>query len=254
MPFTSLQVGKLILCWTVGCDHEDGFEPALFGPSNLSLSALELLCLENFTSVPDWHMDCPSLEALHLRNIEGLCLPTGLGSCSRLTILDVAEPIGPAPVAGEASLIAAIEAVRATLEVLDVSGWAAGILDTVRTLPRLHTLVAQRNGLSAVPALPVTLSSLDLRANEFTDVPVQLESLTQLTFLALSSKEYLSNFQIRRPLDALISLPHLRKLTLVLDPESSRPAYERWTARSLHYLGLARYEIARSNSSLLLEF
>ncbi|BDA42035.1 hypothetical protein COCOBI_02-8360 [Coccomyxa sp. Obi] len=112
-------------------------------------------------------------------------------------------------------------------------------------------LVAQHNGLTAVPALPATVKSLDLRANEFTEVPVQLESLTQLTSLALSSKDY-DNFQIQRPLDAIISLPQLRELTLVLDSQSNRPAHENWNVSSLYYLGLARHEIARSKSSLLL--
>ncbi len=138
-----------------------GSGSALYYPKELSLSALKVLRLEIFLHIPAFHLDCPSLEALHLREIGGLCIPTGLGSCSRLTTLDVADPLDPAPVAGEASLVAAIKAVRATLEVLDVSGWAAGILDMVRTLPRLHTLVAQRNGLSAVPALPASLKSLD---------------------------------------------------------------------------------------------
>ncbi|BDA42031.1 hypothetical protein COCOBI_02-8320 [Coccomyxa sp. Obi] len=240
-----------------GFENEDRFQPVLFGTSNLSLSALKLLRLENFSSVPDWHLDCPSLEALHLTNIQGLCVPTGLGSCSRLTTLDVAAPLDPVHVDVYGGLPAAIKSVQQTLEVLDISGWSPalnGILALLSSLPRLHTLVAQRMGLAAVPALPATLKSLDLRANEFTEVPVQLESLTQLTSLALSSKESFAHFQIRRPLDRLIGLPHLRKLTLVLDSEVHNPAYTRWGARSLYYLGLAQHEIARSRSSLLLKF
>lgn len=147
--------------------------------------------------------------------------------------------------------------VQKTLEVLDISGWAIalnGVFDVVSTLPRLHTLVAQHNGLTAVPAFPATLMSLDLQANEFREVPKQLESLTQLTSLALSSKLSSSNFQIQRPLDVLISLPHLRRLTLVLDSSVGNLACTRWTARSLYYLGLARHELARNKSSLTLEF
>ncbi|BDA42037.1 hypothetical protein COCOBI_02-8380 [Coccomyxa sp. Obi] len=237
-----------------GGSQAEGYQVVLSGPTQLSLSALKVLRLEDFSSVPDWHLECPSLEALHLREIQGLRMPTGLGSCSRLTTLDVPAPLDPALVGVVASLVAAVKSVHATLEILDVSGWAPGVLELISTLPRLHTLVAQRMGLTAVSALPATLKSLDLRANEFTEVPVQLESLTQLTSLALSSKRSSANLQIQRPLDAIISLPQLQELTLVHDFRSHRPASTRWNAQSLYYLGLAKYEIARSKSSLLLKF
>ncbi|BDA42033.1 hypothetical protein COCOBI_02-8340 [Coccomyxa sp. Obi] len=239
-----------------GLDHMDGPQPALFFPRTLSLPAVKVLRLEKFSHI--WnrcHLDCPSLEALHLRELDGLVMPTGLGSCSRLTTLDIAAARNAVPDAdANPGLLAAIESVQTTLECLDISGWAPalnGVFELISRLPRLHTFVAQRNGLTAVPALPATLKSLDLRANEFTEVPVQLESLTQLTSLALSSKDSSVNFQIRRPLDAIISLPQLQKLTLVLDSRSHRPAHTIWNARSLHYFGLAKYEIARSKSSLL---
>ncbi|BDA42032.1 hypothetical protein COCOBI_02-8330 [Coccomyxa sp. Obi] len=228
-------------------------------PQELSLSALKVLRLERLLYMPRCHLDCPSLEALHLRELDFLRMPTGLGSCSRLTTLDVAAAMNPAHVSEDAGLLAAIESVQGTLEFLDISGWASypglnEVVDSISRLPRLHALVAQRNGLTAVPALPASLMSLDLRANDFTEVPVQLESLTQLTSLALSSKGSLANFQIRRPLDAIISLPQLQKLTLVLDISVYKPAYAIWSAQSLYYLGLAQYEIARSKSSLSLKF
>ncbi|CAL8460903.1 g434 [Coccomyxa elongata] len=185
-------------------------------------------------------------------------MPKGLGSCSRLTTLDVVAPMDLDLVIENAGLLAAIESVKATLEVLDISGWAPafnGVLELISEIPRLHTLVAQRNELTAVPALPATLRSLDISgANEFTDVPVQLESLTQLTYLALSSKPASASFQIRCPLDALISLPQLQKLTLVHDGSASRPVHTIWGAKSLYYLGLAHHEIASSKSSLVLNF
>ncbi|BDA42036.1 hypothetical protein COCOBI_02-8370 [Coccomyxa sp. Obi] len=236
-----------------------GGRPVASFPDRLSLSALKVMRLEKFSHVWDrCHLDCPSLEALHLRDIQGLIMPTGLGSCSRLTTLDVAaSPLDPPNMEQDASLLAAIQSVQTTVEVLDISGWGPaldGLVELISRLPRLHTLVAQRNGLTAVPALPATLRSLDLRANDFTEVPVQLESLTQLTSLALSSKLACANFQVRRPLDALISLLQLQRLTLVLKPGAYKAAYKRWDAQSLYYLGLAQHEIARSRSSLLLKF
>ena len=83
---------------------------------------------------------------------------------------------------------------------------------------------------------------------------MQLESLTQLTYLALPSKPASASFQIRRSLDALISMSQLQKLTLVHDSSASRPVHTIWDAKSLYYLGLAQHEIASSKSSLVLKF
>ncbi|BDA44542.1 hypothetical protein COCOBI_06-0180 [Coccomyxa sp. Obi] len=242
---------------TVGVDVEDSLLPALSIPEQLSLPALKLLRLEKLVRMTDCHLDCPSLEALHIREVEDFTMPTGLGSCSRLTTLDVAAPRDTVHDAYEsAGLLPAIESVQSTLEVLDISGWGFAsnvLLELISRLPRLHTLVAQRSGLKVVPPLPATLKSLDLRANGFTEVPVQLESLTQLTSLALSSEESSVNFQIRRPLDAIISLPHLRELTLALDTSAYGPGFTVWGPQSLYYLGLAQHEIDRTNSTLLLK-
>ena len=205
----------------------------LYGFSHLTLPALKLLRLEQLFVSPELHLDCPSLETLRFREVSGLTVPTGLGSCRRLTTLELAGPMEPARPITDANLLVAINSVQATLEVLDISGWAPalnGVFELISRLPRLHTLVAHYDGLAAVPALPATLRSLDLRANEFTEVPEQLGPLTQFTRLALSSKESSADFQIKRPLGPLIGMPHLQELTLVLDLDAGNPKYTRWDA------------------------
>ena len=237
-------------------DDDDRLQ--LLNLHHLSLPALKLLRLENVYVAHELHLDCPSLETLRFRDIAGVTVPTGLGSCRHLTTLKVAAPMGLTDLSTDAAILfVAIESAQAILEVLDISGWTPGmdrVFGLISRLPRLHTLVAQNNGLTAVPTLPANLKSLDLRANEFTEVPEQLESLTQLTRLALSSKKSEANFQIKRSLGPLISMPQLRELTLVLDCEVNNPEYTRWGARSLYYLGLAQHEIARSELRVVLKY
>ena len=235
----------------------DGKDVSLVDFDHLRLPALKFLRLEELFVSPTLHLDCPSLETLRLRDLAGPTMPTGLGTSRCLTTLDIATPMGLVHLVIDPGLLMAIEAVQATLEFLDISGWAPslnGVFELISRLPRLHTLVAQCDGLIAVPALPAILKSLDLRANEFTEVPEQLESLTQLTCLAISSKKSSTDFQIKRPLGPLISMPQLQELTLVLDCEAKYPKHTKWTARSLGYLGLAQHEIARSKRTLLLKF
>ena len=231
---------------------------SVFFPERFSLPALRLLSLERIICLREWHLNCPSLETLRIRDVMNMDLPTSLGSCKGLTTLEVVASEEFAGLVPDAGLPVAIKSVQATLEVLNISGWGAPALDGVSQLisrlSRLHTLVAQDEGWADVPALPASLRSLDLRANEFTEIPEQLESLTQLTRLALSSWEYSSNFQIKRPLDPLINMPHLQELTLVLDSDADTPKFNRWGARSLYYLGLAQHEIARSELNLVLKF
>ncbi|EIE19895.1 hypothetical protein COCSUDRAFT_34125 [Coccomyxa subellipsoidea C-169] len=82
-------------------------------------------------------------------------------------------------------------------------------------------------------------------------MPAQLESMTSLTSLIMSSPRDSARFRIRRDLGPIIRLPKLQILSLVhgLDIKEI-PAYQVWDARSLCILGLAWYELAKRKSQL----
>jgi Leucine-rich repeat (LRR) protein len=232
-------------------------------PAQLSLPALRRLSLYEFANIAPFHVDCRALQELHYWDYMSDHLPTGLTECS-ITVLDIGVPYWGAQAPSRADSFATIEGLRASLEVLDISGWGLEALPQwFGSLPRLHTLRAADNKLSLLPSLPATLVALDLRGNHFTEVPMQLETFTHLTSLMMcSAYGNHSMLQIRHGLRPLIGLPNLRLLSFeprapdneVLYVEDDFEAYEVWSAKSLYYLGQAEHQIIASNSKLQLKF
>ena len=231
-------------------------------PAQLSLPSLRRLSLHEFASIAPFHVHCPALQELHYWDYMSDHLPTGLTECG-ITVLDGGVPYGSFGPSREDGF-AIIEGLRASLEVLDISGWGLEALPQwFGSLPRLHTLRAADNKLSLLPSLPATLVALDLRGNHFTEVPAQLETFTHLTSLMMCSAHgNLSMLQIRRGLRPLIGLPNLQLLSFeprapdheALYVEPDFEPYEVWSAKSLYYLGQAEHQILASNIKLELKF
>ncbi|KAK9906577.1 hypothetical protein WJX75_004468 [Coccomyxa subellipsoidea] len=90
-------------------------------PAQLSLPALRRLSLYEFANIAPFHVDCRALQELHYWDYMSDHLPTGLTECS-ITVLDIGVPYWGAQAPSRADSFATIEGLRASLEVLDISG------------------------------------------------------------------------------------------------------------------------------------